>query len=91
MYYFLFLSLLANLQTNNEMDKEKKEKLTSMGLVAYHNALSDKDRVKLKNYVSLMLGLSYAVVHKRFIGGMAFSTAELIALQSVIENESWKQ
>ncbi len=73
------------------MDKKMKEKLTSMGLVAYHNELSEKDRVKLKNYVSMMLGLSYAVVHKRFIGGMDFSCAEIIALQPVIENESWKQ
>lgn len=87
----MFLTLLANLQTFNEMNKEKNEKLTSMGLVAYHNALSDKERVKLKNYVSLMLGLSYAVVHKRFVGNMAFSTAELIALQPVIEDEKWKQ
>ena len=73
------------------MDKEMKEKLTSVGLVAYHNELSEKDRVQLKNYVSLMLGLSYAVVHKRFIGRMDFTGAELIALRPVIENESWRQ
>ena len=38
------------------MDKDKIENLTSMGLVAYHEKLSEKDRVKLKNHVSLMLG-----------------------------------
>lgn len=65
--------------------------LSSMGLVSYHNGLSEKDRVKMKSYVSLMLGLSYSVVHKRFIGGMDFKAAELIALKPVIEDELWKQ
>ena len=73
------------------MNKENNEKLTSVGLVSYHNGLSEKDRVKMKNYVSNLLGLSYAVVHKRFIGGMSFRGAELIALQPVIDNELWKQ
>jgi len=73
------------------MDKEMKEKLTCVGLVTYHNELSEKDRVQLKNYVSMMLGLSYAVVHKRFVGKMDFTGAELIALRPVIENESWRQ
>lgn len=83
--------MLANLQTEFEMNKEMNEKLTSMGLVTYHKNLGEKDRVKLKNYVSMMLSLSYAVVHKRFIGLMDFKVSELIALQPVIENESWKQ
>lgn len=73
------------------MDKENKEKLTGMGLVAYHSGLSEKDRVKLKAYVSNLLGLSYPVVHKRFVGGMNFTVAELLALQPIIDDERWRQ
>lgn len=73
------------------MNKEKIEKLTSMGLVSYHKSLDRKERVQLKNYVSLLFGLSYAVVDGRFCGRMKFTNAELLALKPVIENESWRQ
>lgn len=73
------------------MGKENNQKLTSMGLVSYHEGLSRKDRVRLKNYVALMLGLSYAVIDGRFSGRKKFTAAELIALQPVIDGELWKQ
>lgn len=65
--------------------------LTSVGLQTYHNGLGKKDRVKLKNYVSSLFGLSYSVIDGRFSGRKEFSAAELIALKPVIENELWKK
>lgn len=73
------------------MSKENTEKLTGVGLVAYHERLTRKDRVKLKNYVAFMLGLSYSVVDGRFTGRQQFTNAELIALQPVISGELWRQ
>lgn len=73
------------------MSKENKEKLTSVGLVSYHASLVRKDRVKLKLYVSHLLQLSYYAVDGRFSGRQQFTTAELIALQPVIDNELWRE
>lgn len=73
------------------MDKKNQEKLTCMGLVAYHAGLSRKDRVKLKNYVAGLFELSYSVIDLRFTGRMHFTPAELLALQPVIEGETWRQ
>ena len=87
---FFCLFLQANLQLFFEMSKEKGSKLTSMGLVTYHESLSRSERVELKNYVASLFRLSYSVVQKRFAGGMEFTAAELIALQPVIEEELWR-
>jgi hypothetical protein len=66
------------------------EDFTSLGLLAYYNELTMKERVKLKSYVALKFGLSYYTIDGKFRGRSNFSAAELLALQPIIEGELWK-
>lgn len=67
------------------------EKLTNVGLQAYHRQLSRKERVRLKNYVSMKFGISYFSTDGKFVGRQQFSPAELLALEPIIGNETWRQ
>ena len=67
------------------------EELTSLGLLSYYNGLTQKEKVKLKNFVAIKFVLSYYTVDAKFHGKTRFSAAELLALQPIIEGETWKQ
>lgn len=68
-----------------------EKNLTSVGLQSYYSGLSRKERVRLKAYVALVLGISEPVVANRFTGRREFSNAEVMALQPIIEGETWRQ
>lgn len=67
------------------------ENLTNLGLQAYHKKLSRKERVQLKNYVSMKFGISYFSTDGKFVGRQKFTPAELLALEPIIEKELWRQ
>lgn len=67
------------------------EKLTNAGLQSYHKNLTRKERVKLKLYVASQFGISYFSADGKFAGRQQFSPAELLALQPIIDKETWKQ
>ena len=67
----------------------KSEDFTTLGLLSYYNELTLKDKVKLKSFVAQKFGLSYYTVDGKFRGKSNFSAAELLALQPIIEGETW--
>ena len=69
----------------------KHEELTSLGLLSYYGKLTQKERVRMKNYVARKFDLSYYTVDGKFRGRTNFSAAELLALQPIVEGETWKQ
>ena len=69
----------------------KKEEFTKLGLLSYYSGLTQKERVRLKNYVAQLFELSYYTVDAKFSGKTNISAAELLALQPVIEGETWRQ
>lgn len=71
--------------------QENNKELTSLGLRSYYQSLSRKEKVKLKNYISQKLVLSYFSVYSKFRGSSHFSVAELIAIQHILEGDEWKQ
>lgn len=73
------------------MNKKKTEKLTQMGLESYYQTLCRGDRGKMLLHVASFLGISYQSVQGKFTGKQKFSNAELIAIQPVIEDESWRK
>lgn len=69
----------------------KNEELTRLGLLSYYGNLTQKDKVRLKNYVAQKFDLSYYSVDAKFRGKANFSAAELLAMQPIVEGELWKQ
>lgn len=68
-----------------------REEFTSLGLLSYYEKLTQKEKVKLKNFVAQKFDLSYYTVDAKFRGKTNFSAAELLALHPIIESETWKQ
>ena len=62
-----------------------------MGLQSYMKNLDRQEQIKLKSYVALKFDKSYLTVNDKFAGRRQFTTAELLALQTIIEKELWKQ
>ena len=71
--------------------QEKREELTNVGLQSYVKNLDQQDQIKLKTYVALKFDKSYLTVNDKFSGRRQFTPAELLALQTIIDNELWKQ
>lgn len=69
----------------------KTEELTNVGLQSYVKELDTQEQMKLKTYVALKFGKSYMTVNDKFAGRRQFTPAELLALQSIIDNELWRQ
>lgn len=69
----------------------KTEELTNVGLQSYVKNLDLQDQRKLKTYVALKFDKSYLTVNDKFSGRRQFTPAELLALQTIIGNELWKQ
>lgn len=71
--------------------QEKREELTNVGLQSYVKNLDQQDQIKLKTYVALKFDKSYLTVNDKFSGRRQFTPAELLALETIIDNELWKQ
>lgn len=71
--------------------QEKREELTNVGLQSYVKNLDQVELVKLKTFVALRFGKSYLTVNDKFAGRRQFTPAELLALQTIIEKELWRQ
>lgn len=69
----------------------KTEELTNVGLQSYVKNLDQQDQRKLKTYVALKFDKSYLTVNDKFSGRRQFTPAELLALETIIDNELWKQ
>ena len=69
----------------------KKEELTNVGLQSYVKKLDQQEQIKLKTYVALKFDKSYLTVNDKFSGRRQFTPAELLALQTIIDNELWRQ
>ena len=69
----------------------KTEELTNVGLQSYVKNLDQQDQRKLKAYVALKFDKSYLTVNDKFSGRRQFTPAELLALETIIDNELWKQ
>ena len=67
------------------------EEITSLGLLSYDGKLTPKEKGRLKNFVARKFDLSYYTVDGKFRGKSNFSAAELLALQPIVEEETWKQ
>lgn len=68
-----------------------REELTNVGLQSYVKNLDHQEQMKLKTYVALKFGKSYMTVNDKFSGRRQFTPAELLALQTIIDSELWKQ
>ena len=95
LFYLEFLNLLrrfASEFTNKVcFMQEKNGELTVMGLRAYYQKLSQKEKVRLKNFVAQKFELSYFTIDSKFSGRGNFSAAELLAMQPIITAETWRQ
>ena len=69
----------------------KTEELTNVGLQSYVKNLDQQDQRKLKTYVALKFDKSYLTVNDKFSGRRQFTPAELLALETIIDNELWRQ
>ena len=69
----------------------KTEELTNVGLQSYVKNLDQQEQIKLKTYVALKFDKSYLTVNDKFSGRRQFTPAELLALQTIIDNELWRQ
>lgn len=69
----------------------KSEELTNVGLQTYARSLGTAELVKLKTYVAMKFGKSYLTINDKFAGRRSFSATELLALQSIIKQEVWRQ
>ena len=71
--------------------QEKKEELTNEGLQSYMKDLELNEQMKLKTYVAFKFNKSYMTINDKFAGRRKFTPAELMALQTIISGELWKQ
>ena len=71
--------------------QEKTKELKNVGIQSYVKGLSSQDQIKLKTYVALRFNKSYITVNDKFTGRRQFTPAELLAIQTIITNELWKQ
>ena len=69
----------------------KTEELTNVGLQSYTKELSNQEQVKLKTYVALKFNKSYMTINDKFAGRRQFTPAELLAIQTIIANELWRE
>lgn len=90
--YSYFLCTFARKVTNYFWNMQgKTEELTNVGLQTYVKELDARDQMKLKTYVASKFGKSYLTVNDKFAGRRQFTPAELLALQTIIDNELWRQ
>ena len=65
--------------------------MTNLGLRAYVKKLETQDQIKLKSYVAMKFGKSYLTINDKVAGRRSFTATELLALQTIVENEAWRQ
>jgi len=71
--------------------QENSKELTNVGLQSYVKNLDQHEQIKLKTYVAIRFSKSYLTVNDKFAGRRLFTPAELLALQTIIDKELWKQ
>lgn len=86
--FCIFAGKFTNKMSSMQINSDKS---TNLGLSSYYEELGQKEKVKLKKYISQLFELSYYTVDAKFGGRAKFSAAELLALQPVIEREVWRQ
>ena len=68
-----------------------REELTNVGLQSYIKGLTPQEQMKLKTFVAIKFEKSYMTVNDKFAGRRQFTPAELLALQTIIDKELWRQ
>ena len=91
MFKIIFVILPTNLRIIIGMNKKTSEKLTQMGLESYYQTLSKGEKGKALVYIAMYLDISYPSLQGKFTGKQKFTTAELIALEPIINDELWRQ
>ena len=91
MFEIIFVILPTNLSIIFGMSKKTNEKLTQMGLESYYQTLSKGEKGKALVYIAMYLDISYPSLQGKFTGKQKFTTAELIALEPIINDELWRQ
>lgn len=71
--------------------QEKREELTNLGLQSYVKKLDTQEQIQLKTYIAIRFGKSYITINDKINGRTKFSRVELLALQPIIEGETWRQ
>ena len=60
-------------------------------LESYYQTLSKGEKGKALVYIAMYLDISYPSLQGKFTGKQKFTTAELIALEPIINDELWRQ
>lgn len=71
--------------------QEKMEELTNLGLQSYVKELDAQEQIRLKTFIAMRFGKSYITINDKFSGRTKFSRVELLALQPIINGETWRQ
>jgi hypothetical protein len=71
--------------------QEKKKELTNMGLRSYVEKLDTQEQMQLKAFIAMKFGKSYMTINDKIKGRTKFSQVELLALQPIIDDETWRQ
>ena len=71
--------------------QEKMEELTNLGLQSYVKELDAQEQIRLKTFIAMRFGKSYITINDKFNGRTKFSQVELLALQPIINGETWRQ
>lgn len=71
--------------------QEKMEELTNLGLQSYVKELDAQEQIRLKTFIAMRFGKSYITINDKFNGRTKFSRVELLALQPIINGETWRQ
>ena len=67
------------------------EELTNLGLQSYVKELDAQEQIRLKTFIAMRFGKSYITINDKFNGRTKFSRVELLALQPIINGETWRQ
>lgn len=67
------------------------EELTNLGLQSYVKELDAQEQIQLKTFIAMRFGKSYITINDKFNGRTKFSQVELLALQPIIDGETWRQ
>lgn len=67
------------------------EELTNLGLQSYVKELDAQEQIQLKTFIAMRFGKSYITINDKFNGRTKFSQVELLALQPIINGETWRQ
>lgn len=71
--------------------QKKMEELTNLGLQSYVKELDAQEQIQLKTFIAMRFGKSYITINDKFNGRTKFSQVELLALQPIINGETWRQ